>query len=200
MASTGRKTTSTKRPTRARQPRKTAQPGVVSRMVESVTNIFTSSEEKQTNAIDLLTADHRKVQDLFDRVRDNEGEGRRTFPEIRRELELHTHIEEQIFYPHLLKVGDEKLQSITREALEEHRQVKIVLDDIETASDDPDGFQAKLKVLMEDVEHHVEEEEGEMFPLVRGEVDEEMLVRLGTLMEGEKKRVKDGSSLAASAR
>ena len=169
-------------------------------MVESVTNIFTSSEEKQTNAIDLLTSDHRKVQDLFDRVRDNEGEGRRTFPEIRRELELHTHIEEQIFYPHLLKVGDEKLQSITREALEEHRQVKIVLDDIETASDDPDGFQAKLKVLMEDVEHHVEEEEGEMFPLVRGEVDEEMLVRLGTLMEGEKKRVKDGSSLAASAR
>jgi len=169
-------------------------------MVESVTNIFTSSEEKQTNAIDLLTADHRKVQDLFDRVRDNEGEGRRTLPEIRRELELHTHIEEQIFYPHLLKVGDEKLQSITREALEEHRQVKVVLDDIDTTSNDSDDFAAKLKVLMEDVEHHVEEEEGEMFPLVRGEVDEEMLVRLGTLMEGEKKRVKDGSSLAASAR
>ncbi|HEY2865767.1 MAG TPA: hemerythrin domain-containing protein [Pyrinomonadaceae bacterium] len=170
-------------------------------MVESVTNIFTGGDETQTNAIDLLTADHRKVEELFKRVRDDEdGAGRRTFPEIRRELEAHTHIEEQVFYPHLLKVGDEKLQSITREGLEEHRQVKVVLDDIETASNDRDGFEAKIKVLMEDVEHHVDEEEGEMFPLVRSQVDEEMLVRLGALLEAEKKRFADGASIAASAR
>lgn len=169
-------------------------------MVESVTNLFSGSEEGRTNAIDLLTADHRRVQDLFERVRgEEEGTGRRTFPEIRRELELHTHVEEQIFYPHLLKVGDEKLQSITREGLEEHRQAKNLLDELEMLSDDRGGFDAKLNVLMEDVEHHVEEEEGEMFPLVRGQVDDEMLLRLGTLMEGEKRRINEGSSRAASA-
>lgn len=170
-------------------------------MFESVTNLFSSNETGGTNAIELLTADHRKVQELFDRVREDEADaGRRTFPEIRRELETHTHIEEQIFYPHLLKVGDEKLQSLTREALEEHRQVKNVLDDIETRSGDNDDFNAKLKVLMEDVEHHVDEEEDEMFPLVRGQIDDEMLTRLGALLEAEKKRFTEGSSLAASAR
>lgn len=141
------------------------------------------------------------MQTLFDRVRENESSnGRRTFPEIQRELEIHTHIEEQIFYPHLLKVGDEKLQSITREGLEEHQQVKTLLSELGAGLESSDDFEAKLKVLMEDVEHHVEEEEDEMFPLVRGQIDDEMLVRLGDLMEGEKTRFNEGSSRAASAR
>lgn len=169
-------------------------------MVESVTNLFSSGEGTGTNAIDLLTQDHRKVQALFDHVRENEGaNGRRTFPEIQRELEIHTHIEEQIFYPHLLKVGDEKLQSITREGLEEHQQAKTLLSELGAGLESSDDFEAKLKVLMEDVEHHVEEEEGEMFPLVRRQLDDEMLVRLGDLMEGEKRRFSEGSSRAASA-
>lgn len=169
-------------------------------MVESVTNLFSGGEGTGKNAIDLLTQDHRKVQALFERVRENEGaNGRRMFPQIQRELELHTHIEEQIFYPHLLKIGDEKLQSITRESLEEHRQAKTLLSELATGSESSDDFEAKLKVLMEDVEHHVEEEEGEMFPLVRGQLDDEMLIRLGDLMEGEKRRFGEGSSRAASA-
>ena len=169
-------------------------------MVESVTNLFSGGEGSGINAIDLLKQDHRKVQTLFERVREDEGaNGRRTFPQIQRELEVHTHIEEQVFYPHLLKVGDEKLQSITREALEEHRQAKTLLTELGTGLDASDDFEAKLKVLMEDVEHHVEEEEGEMFPLVRGQIDDEMLVRLGDLMEAEKKRFNEGSTRAASA-
>ena len=170
-------------------------------MVESVTDLFSGGADSDTNAIDLLTADHRKVQELFSQVRkDEEANGPRLFPEIRRELEIHTHIEEQVFYPHLLKVGDEKLQSITQEALVEHRQAKALLDQLFEQRDDRDRFAAELKVLMEDVEHHVDEEENEMFPLVRGQLDDGMLVRLGALMEAEKKRFSEGTSRAASAR
>jgi len=168
-------------------------------MVESVTNLF-SSGNGQTNAIDLLKADHDRVDALFGQVRESETDSdRRTFEQIRRELEIHTHIEEHVFYPHLLSAGNEELKKITREAIEEHRQAKEILEELEMQSGDQGGFQAKLKVLMEDVEHHVQEEEGEMFPLVRDQMNEETLLRLGTLMEAEKVRFSGGSSRSASA-
>jgi iron-sulfur cluster repair protein YtfE (RIC family) len=142
-----------------------------------------------------LKQDHDRVEELFARVKANDDEGdKQTFNQIRNELELHTHIEEQIFYPHLLSAGDEELKKLTREAVEEHRQVKMFLEELETLSDDRPSFDAKLKVLIEDVEHHVEEEEGEMFPMVEDQIDEETLVRLGTLMEGEKKRFAIGQT------
>ena len=161
---------------------------------------FFSGSEDQVNAVELLTADHRKVEDLFSQVRENEdANNRRIFEQIRRELETHTHIEEQIFYPHLLKVGDEKLQNLTREALAEHGQVKTVLQELSAPSEDREDFRAQLTVLMEDVEHHVEEEENEMFPLVRNQVDEDALLRLGSLMETEKRNFSQASSRTASA-
>ena len=78
-------------------------------------------------------------------------------------------------------------------------QAKEILEELEMQSGDQGGFQAKLKVLMENVEHHVQEEEGEMFPLVRDQMNEETLLRLGTLMEAEKVRFSGGSSRSASA-
>jgi hemerythrin superfamily protein len=172
---------------------------VVSQIVETVSNIFTGGSE-QPNAIDLLKKDHDRVEDLFARVKDNEdGDNRDTFGQIRRELETHTHIEEQIFYPHLLSAGNDELQSLTREALVEHGQVKMVLEELGTFGEDLGDFNAKLKVLIEDVEHHVEEEEGEMFPLVQDQIDEETLRRLGTQMEQEKARFTGGTTRVASA-
>ena len=169
-------------------------------MVESVSNIFTTGDG-QTNAIDLLKTDHDRVETLFEKVKANEdGNNSSTFEQIRQELVTHTHIEEQVFYPHLLSSGDEELQKLTREALEEHRQVKMFLEELETLSGDAPAFRAKLKVLIEDVEHHVEEEEDEMFPLVEDQIDEETLLRLGALMEGEKERFAGGSARTASAR
>ena len=134
---------------------------------------------------------------LFEKVKANEnGDNKDTFTNIRRELEIHTHIEEQIFYPHLLDVGNEELKSMTREGLEEHKQVKMVLADLSNASE---GFEPKLKVLIEDVEHHVNEEETEMFPLVQDQVDDETLHTLGAKMQAEKERFASGSTRSASA-
>ena len=168
-------------------------------MVESVTGIFGGGGESQ-DATELLKADHDRVDELFNKVKANEdGNNKDVFQTIRQELELHTHVEEQIFYPKLLENGDEEMQKIVREGLEEHGQVKTMLTEMGPMSGDDEEFKAKLKVLMENVEHHVEEEEGEMFPLVHDQLDEQMLVRLGSLIKAEKERVRSATARSATA-
>lgn len=139
------------------------------------------------NAIELLKADHDRVEELFEQVKANEdGDNTAVFKQIKMELDIHAHIEETIFYPHLIEKGDEELKSIVLEGIEEHRQVKMFLKELDNLTDDSEKFDPKLKVVMEDVEHHVEEEEGEMFPLVEEQFDEAVLEELGTRMEAEK--------------
>ena len=168
-------------------------------MVESVAGIFGGGSESQ-DATELLKADHDRVDALFQKVKANEdGNNKDTFDKIRQELEIHTHVEEQVFYPNLLENGDDELQKIVREGLEEHGQVKTLLVEMGSMSGDDEEFKAKLQVMMENVEHHVQEEEGEMFPLVREQLDEEMLVRLGSLMTAEKARAGGESARSASS-
>jgi iron-sulfur cluster repair protein YtfE (RIC family) len=156
----------------------------VSKVVDTVSSLITPSEP---NALDLLKADHRKVSELFERVRENEnGNNEATFKQIKEELDTHAHIEETIFYPYLLEKGDKELERITREGIQEHRQVKAFLQELDGMSGENEDFKAKLKVLMEDVDHHVKEEEDEMFPLVEDQVEPNILVRLGAQMETEK--------------
>jgi iron-sulfur cluster repair protein YtfE (RIC family) len=153
-----------------------------------VTGIF--SPDSPT-AIDLLKADHDKVESLFDKVKANEdGNNAATFKKIKEELDMHAHIEEMIFYPHLLEKGDKELKKIIREGVEEHAQVKDLLAELATLSGDSPTFKAKLTVLMENVEHHVKEEEGDMFTMAEDQIPEDTLQRLGSLMEGEKIRMK----------
>jgi hemerythrin superfamily protein len=167
-------------------------------MVDSVTGLFGGGENSE-DATELLKADHDRVDALFQKVKANEdGNNSDTFQKIRQELEIHTHVEEQIFYPNLLENGDEELQKIVREGLEEHGQVKTLLVEMGSMSGDDEEFKAKLQVLMENVEHHVQEEEGEMFPLVREQLDEQMLVRLGSLITAEKARMGGQSARSAS--
>jgi len=118
---------------------------------------------------------------------------------IKQELDAHAHIEETIFYPHCLRNGDEELQKIVREGLQEHRQVKLFLAEMSNESAREPGFKAKMTVLIEDVEHHVQEEEGEMFELVEDQFDEETLNRLGAQMQAEKQTFMSQMSRAASA-
>jgi len=169
-------------------------------MVESVSNIFSSDEAGQTNALELLKSDHDKVDTLFQKVKANEdGDNSDTFGQIRRELIVHTHIEESIFYPFLLENGDEELQKITREGIEEHRQVKMFLEELQSMSSNREAFPAKLQVLMEDVQHHVQEEEGEMFPMIRDQFDERRLTELGAQLKAEKERSMGNASRSVSA-
>jgi hemerythrin superfamily protein len=141
------------------------------------------------NAIELLKSDHDKVSRLFQKVKaTEESEHKALFEKIREELEIHTHIEETIFYP---KVKEEKeLEDLVLEGLEEHHQAKMFLRELSALADGSEKFEPKLKVLMEDITHHVQEEEGEMFPKVEELFDPATLEALGAEMEAEKRKFK----------
>src|SRR5215212_4354386 len=106
------------------------------------------------NAIELLKDDHRKVERLFQKVKaDQEGERQEElFEQIKAELEVHTHIEETIFYPKLKE--EKELEDIVLEGIEEHHQAKIFLRELSNLKEDSEKFEPKLKVLMEDITHH----------------------------------------------
>ncbi|MDQ3322764.1 MAG: hemerythrin domain-containing protein [Acidobacteriota bacterium] len=150
------------------------------------------------NAIELLKSDHDKVEELFKQVEATEDENKKhgLFTQIKAELETHTHIEETIFYPAIMV--NKEIKDIVLEGLEEHKQAKTLLRDIPNLSDGSEKFDAKLKVLMEDVEHHVEEEESEMFPLVKKAFDKEQLEKLGEQLQSEKLSFQKSQAASAS--
>ena len=138
------------------------------------------------NAIELLKADHDKVEELFEQVEATEDESKKhqLFEQIKLELETHAHIEETVFYPAIMK--NEEIKDLVLEGLEEHKQAKTLLREIPKLADGSEKFEEKLKVLMEDVEHHVEEEESEMFPKVKKAFNSTQLEELGTELEAAK--------------
>jgi len=140
------------------------------------------------NAIELLKEDHDTVDRLFQKVKaDTEGkQHKELFHQIKKELDAHTHIEETIFYPRLKE--ESELEDIVLEGIEEHHQAKMFLRELDKLSDDSEKFEPKLKVLMEDITHHVQEEEGEMFPDVEKILGDAELEKLGAEMEAEKKK------------
>src|SRR6185503_4723326 len=130
------------------------------------------------DAFSLLKADHRKVEDLFSQLESASGQAKvRVFEQIKMELELHTHIEETIFYPALEK--PKQTHELTMEAYEEHNVVKTLLQEMSRARTPNEEWEAKAKVLQENVEHHVEEEEGELFVKAEAALSEEDLETLG---------------------
>lgn len=150
------------------------------------------------NAIELLKADHKVVAGLFEKVKATpDGDHKAIFEQIKAELDVHTHIEETIFYPKLKAEGKKDLVDITLEGIEEHRQVKMFLKELEALSGDSEKFEPKLKVLIEDVEHHVKEEENEMFPLVKDQFDADAIDKLGAAMEAEKNTFQKSQSASA---
>ena len=139
------------------------------------------------DALELLKEDHKKVKELFEQAEGMEDgkEQKEIFKQIKKELETHTRIEESVFYPAMQKY--EKLKDMVLEAIEEHKQVKTLLREMDDLAKDSDKFEPKLKVLMENVEHHAEEEEeGKMFPKVRELVDKAALEELGQELEAAK--------------
>ncbi len=143
--------------------------------------------KQEMNAVELLKQDHDKVDKLFQKVKATpDGDHKDLFEQIKAELDVHTHIEETIFYPKLKEDGNEEIKDIVLEGIEEHRQAKMFLKELAALTDDSEKFDPKLKVLMEDISHHVQEEEGKMFPMVEEQFDASVLEELGTEMEKEK--------------
>ncbi|MDD9368585.1 MAG: hemerythrin domain-containing protein [Acidimicrobiales bacterium] len=124
------------------------------------------------DAVTLLTADHNRVRGLFARFSTAEESGdtqamAALVDEIARELEVHTDIEETVFYPWSHDLSDE-IADVVDEGLQEHHVAKVLLYEILAGEPGSDEWVAKVKVLMENVEHHASEEESELFPPVRG--------------------------------
>lgn len=137
------------------------------------------------NAFTLLKADHEKVAGILEKLDSTTERGVKTreelFAQLKTELDVHARVEETIFYPALEKADETR--DITLEAFEEHRLVKQLLGELQSMPKDAEEWTAKFTVLKENVEHHVEEEEGEMFTKARKVLSEEDAETLGTRME-----------------
>jgi iron-sulfur cluster repair protein YtfE (RIC family) len=148
------------------------------------------------NAIELLKADHEKVSEIFEKLEETTESDEKTrtelFTKLKQELDLHAHIEETIFYPVLKKA--EETRDITMEGIQEHHVVKVLLGELNSMKAGSEVWTAKLKVLQENVEHHVEEEEDDMFKSAREVFSNERLEELGAQMEQEKKQQKSLSA------
>jgi len=134
-------------------------------------------------ATDLLKKQHKEVKALFKKVEktENARERRQLMEEISQQLELHTQIEEEIFYP-AVRQSAKKAEEMIDEAYEEHHVVKLVLKELPQVNPEDERFEAKMTVLSELIEHHVEEEEGEMFKVAEKNLGKERLNELGDQM------------------
>ncbi|MBN8728344.1 MAG: hemerythrin domain-containing protein [Xanthomonadales bacterium] len=123
---------------------------------------------KSPNAIDLLKHDHREVEGMFREMEATDSDEKKL--ELGRkiciELLMHTQVEEEIFYPASKQVLDEDETDMVAESTVEHASVKKLIEDINGMKPDDELFDARFKVLKEQVQHHVEEEENELMPAV----------------------------------
>lgn len=154
---------------------------------------------KVMDALELLRKDHRTVGELFEEVKatTDPEKHRQLFEEIKAQLQLHTYIEETVLYPAFTKYRD--LKDLVLEAYEEHTQIKRLINEISALSQDSERFDAKLKVMGENIEHHVREEEDDLFPRVIKLYDRERLERLGQELESAKKQFGQASQTQSSA-
>jgi hemerythrin superfamily protein len=146
----------------------------------------------------LLQRDHQEVEQLFKQFEKLTGRAQKSkqkiVMKIIRELAVHSAIEEMLFYPAVRtealkadsRVGEKAAETVL-ESLEEHHVVKWTLSELQKMTPEDERYDAKVKVLMESVRHHVEEEQDELFPKVRRLLGQKVLQELGARMEKAKK-------------
>ncbi|HJR97898.1 MAG TPA: hemerythrin domain-containing protein [Actinomycetota bacterium] len=148
------------------------------------------------NALKLLKQDHDEVKSMLsdlesttDRAEKTRTEGLAT---LKAELEIHETIEEEIFYPALKE--HPKTKDLALEGYEEHHVVDMVMAEIEGVEPSDETWMAKFSVMKENLEHHIEEEEGEMFDQAEKVFDDDELEELGDRMQARKEALKATSS------
>ena len=147
------------------------------------------------NAIDLLKADHERVKTPLTQLSESTERGVKKRTELLAKLEmevtLHTQLEEEILYPAFRKAGGKEQDIMYHEAKEEHRTVdSLVLPDLKKTDPSSTEFSGRVKVVKELLEHHIEEEETEMFPQARKLLGKAVLDELGKQMEAMKTEYK----------
>lgn len=150
------------------------------------------------SAIELLKKDHQKVKDLLEQLSDTTERAHKKREEllekIENELAVHMQVEEEIFYPAFRDANGKSHQTMYYEALEEHRTIgKLVLRDLKKTDPGSEKFAGRAKVLKELIEHHVKDEEEEMFPEAESAMEQEALEALGEQIQERKKALKKKS-------
>jgi hemerythrin superfamily protein len=177
----------TKMPTNAKTKAKTA----AARKIKTKTQ---SGRSEGINAVELLKHDHREVEAYFDEYEDLEDNAEKDelAAKICEALKAHMQIEEEIFYPAArAATGDDDLLD---EAVVEHAGAKHLIEEIESMEIGDDLYDAKIRVLGEQIKHHVKEEEEELFPEVeRSDID---LKAVGKELEGRKMELMAGTAAA----
>jgi hemerythrin-like domain-containing protein len=150
------------------------------------------------NPFRLLKEDHKKVKELFETF---EGLGDRAHKQkqeivekVIQELTIHTHIEEKIFYPAAKAVVEKEGKELVAEAYEEHNVVKKLIVEIQGLKSDDERYDAKFKVLAENVKHHIKEEENELFPKAQKALSDEA-DQIGDQMEELKQELQEEQQL-----
>jgi hypothetical protein len=147
------------------------------------------------DAVQLLREDHAKVKKILEDLDSTTERGVKTreelFTKVKRELEVHESIEEEIFYPALKE--HPKARDIVLEGYEEHHVVDMVMAEIVDLPYDDETWGAKCTVMKENVEHHIEEEEGDMFKQARQVFSNEELEDLGVRMQARKEQLLAGA-------
>ena len=145
------------------------------------------------NALELLEKDHQRVTSLFDRLQqaDSLGDKRKLFEIIQQELEMHSYVEETILYPVFSR--REGFREMIEEAFDEHQEIKDLLEEMEMTfsqahdtEDEIDLIDDKFDELMDTFEHHVDEEENELFPKIKEVTDGKQLEQIGVQLEAAK--------------
>ena len=141
-------------------------------------------------AIKVLRKDHSTVRSLFDKLertaRSSHEKKNDLFEQIRRELQLHMRAEEEIFYP-ALKAFNEEGWRMVAEALKDHRDIDQLLTQISRLNPSNKNYEDKVEALFENVDHHLEEEDGEIFPFAEENCSTQQLEDLGRQIEERKK-------------
>jgi len=145
------------------------------------------------DAIRLLTDDHDALKKLLDEIKVTTDRAEKTrgelFSRIKMELTVHEVIEEEIFYPALKE--HPRAKEIVLEGYEEHHVVDEIMSELEGLDPTDESFGPKAKVMAENIEHHIEEEEGEMFKHARQVFDPDELAQLGERMAQRKKSARE---------
>jgi hemerythrin-like domain-containing protein len=154
------------------------------------------------HALTLLMDDHDKVKKLLEELEATTERGVRTreelFTKIKRELTVHEIIEEEIFYPALKQ--HPRAKEIVLEGYEEHDVVDTLMGELSALPYDDETWGPKAKVMKENIEHHIQEEENEMFEKARSVFDRAELNDLGEAMEARKAEAMAAEEVPASSR
>ena len=152
------------------------------------------------NAFQLLKEDHQKVSGIFQQLEPTTERAEKTrtelFAKLKEELDIHAKVEESIFYPAIKQEAETR--EMVFEGFEEHHVIKTLLKELEGMPVDTEQWAAKCKVLQENVEHHVEEEEGEMFQKARDVLSEDEIKQRGAQMEQMKQQLKSQAQSAGA--